>query len=400
MGSKKLQQQAPRVIFLANQFIGKSLMSGGDTLAVEIIKRTKKTIVIIAPDSIRKTLSQSLSGYKYSFISSEKMNTRLASASTIIGGYQTVVAYFCRAYHSYKWMRKNLVSNDVIYLTGDFICNTLPAWFMKKNNRDVYVIANFFHRIPSPWRRQSNLFLVSFFSRALQTISLRLLEKIVGKYFVLSEVGRDELIKRGVERERIIVSGAGVQKSKILPFLSTVKRKNHLIYIGRINESKGAFDLVKILGSLKKLNPDFHCTMVGPGAKSDMDRLASLAKQEGVTDHLTVTGYVDEDTKYKLLASSCCLLLPSKEEGYGIVVQEALTLGVGAVCYDLPALRTLFGSSNLIKFVPCYSADDFCHTINCVLLDSGKSLGPSGADELQDWDDVYRIQAEHFDRIN
>ena len=396
----KLQKQAPRVIFLANQFVGNSLMSGGDILAAEIVKRTQKEISIIAPGSIRETLSQSLSGHSYTFIASEEKKSSRGSASTIVGGYQTVIAYFGRAFHTCRWLRMYLVSSDVIYLTGDFICNSIPAWFAKRINREVYVVSNFFHRIPSPRKRHGNLYLVSLFSWALQTISLKLLKKITDKFFVLSEVGREELIKFGIDRKRIVVSGAGVQKANILRFLSEEKKKNHLIFIGRINVTKGAFDLVKILSLLRGLNPEFHCTIVGPGATSDMRRLSSQIEQERMTDHITVTGYVDDETKYKLLASSSVLLLPSKEEGYGIVIQEALTLGVGVVCYDLPALRTLFGSNSLVKFVPCYSASEFTSAIDSVLQDFGKTHGPSGADEMRDWDDVYRMQAEHFDCNN
>ena len=393
----KLQKQGPRVIFLANQFVGNSLMSGGDILAVAILRRTKKEIVIIAPDAIRETLSQGLSGLSYTFISSEKNQSSPASASTILGGIQTAIAYFRRAYHSSKWLRKHLASSDMVYLTGDFICNAFPAWIAKRMNRKVHVVANFFHRIPAPGMRQGNLYWVSFFSRVLQTISLKLLEKIAGKFFVLSEIGRNELVEFGIDRACVVVSGAGVQKENILRFSGTPKRKNHLIYIGRINESKGAFDLVRILSILNTLNPEFHCTMVGPGAESDMKRLATLGGQERMTKHITVTGYVDEDTKYELLASSSALLLPSKEEGYGIVVQEALTLGVEVVCYDLPALRTLFGNSDLVQFVPCYSAKDFAIAIDSILRDPGKFLELQGTNELQDWDDVYRIQAKHFD---
>jgi len=395
------KQKSQRVIFLANQFIGDSWMSGGDVLAVEIMRRTQKNIVIITTDCIQKKLSKSLISPRYTFVCSEENTKKIQNASTIFGGMQTVIAYLFRSWRTCKWLRQYLVSGDVVYLTGDFICNALPAFFAHIIKKDVCIVVNFFHKIPVTRSGSNSLILSGFFSRLLQKVSLRLLKNITNKFFVLSVLGREELINSGVKLKKIIVSGAGVQKSKILPYLRTSKRKNHLIYIGRLNESKGVFELPNILSMVKKLNPDFHCTVVGYGEKFANDRLLSLANKYGVAEHITLTGHIDDDKKYKLLASSCALLLPSREEGYGIVIQEAVTLGVNVVCYDLPTLRHLFGRINLVKYVSCYSDFEFARSINVILQGATNSRQSELSDDtLQDLEDVYRIQAKHFDCIN
>jgi glycosyltransferase involved in cell wall biosynthesis len=50
-------------------------------------------------------------------------------------------------------------------------------------------------------------------------------------------------------------------------------------------------------------------------------------------------GRVSDDEMARLLAGSIALLMPSFAEGYGLPLAEALSLGVPAICSDLPAFR-------------------------------------------------------------
>jgi glycosyltransferase involved in cell wall biosynthesis len=50
-------------------------------------------------------------------------------------------------------------------------------------------------------------------------------------------------------------------------------------------------------------------------------------------------GRVSDDEMARLLTGSRALLLPSFAEGFGLPLAEALSLGVPAICSDLPAFR-------------------------------------------------------------
>jgi glycosyltransferase involved in cell wall biosynthesis len=65
---------------------------------------------------------------------------------------------------------------------------------------------------------------------------------------------------------------------------------------------------------------------------------------------IEVRGWVDEGEKWRVLARSRVVILPSYEEGWGISIQEALQAGAQVVAYDLPAVRRLHG--NTIELVP------------------------------------------------
>ena len=86
------------------------------------------------------------------------------------------------------------------------------------------------------------------------------------------------------------------------------------------------------------------------------------------------------------------MAFPSKEEGYGIVVQEALNIGTSVVCYDLPVLKLLFSSSDLISYAKYGDKEEFAERIVNILSNNKFDESTSSKSFLRTWDDVYNIQ--------
>ncbi len=61
-------------------------------------------------------------------------------------------------------------------------------------------------------------------------------------------------------------------------------------------------------------------------------------------------GYLDEADLRCVVAGAAALVLPSRDEGFGLPVLEAMAAGVPVVCSDLPALREVAGG--LATLVP------------------------------------------------
>jgi glycosyltransferase involved in cell wall biosynthesis len=62
------------------------------------------------------------------------------------------------------------------------------------------------------------------------------------------------------------------------------------------------------------------------------------------------TGYLPNEELVGVVAAATCLVLPSRDEGFGIPALEALACGVPVVCSDLPVLREVCGST--ARYVP------------------------------------------------
>lgn len=145
--------------------------------------------------------------------------------------------------------------------------------------------------------------------------------------------GRIEIIPNGVDLEAF--DGVEVEKSE----------RPRVIYVGRLINYKHVDDLLRAFAGL---DLDAELLVVGDGP--ERRRLERLAKELGLGDRVTFTGFVDERRKLELLKSSWVLVLPSSTEGFGIVVVEAWASRTAVVVSDISALRALVreGENGLI----------------------------------------------------
>lgn len=82
----------------------------------------------------------------------------------------------------------------------------------------------------------------------------------------------------------------------------------------------------------------------GPADRRYPDARA-LAGWHGVTDDVVVLGMVPEQRLAALYRSAALFAFPTRLEGFGLPLLEAMTLGVPAIVSDLPVLREIAGES-------------------------------------------------------
>jgi glycosyltransferase involved in cell wall biosynthesis len=63
----------------------------------------------------------------------------------------------------------------------------------------------------------------------------------------------------------------------------------------------------------------------------------------GSDDRVIRTGYLSEADLRSVVAGAGALVMPSRDEGFGLPVLEALACNVPVVCTDVPALREVAG---------------------------------------------------------
>lgn len=106
-----------------------------------------------------------------------------------------------------------------------------------------------------------------------------------------------------------------------------------ILFMGRLEQAKGIWDLLEACASLAQRGYNFKLVCAGPGNKAEA---YSRALQLHLDQHLVLPGWVEGETKHYWLSEATMLVLPSYFEGLPVTLLEAMA-------YRLPVIATAVG---------------------------------------------------------
>lgn len=167
----------------------------------------------------------------------------------------------------------------------------------------------------------------------------------------VSNATKNSLMKTfDVPEERIHVCGSGIDLDIIDSVKDVKKKKNRVIYVGRLVSHKHVEDLIKAIGRLHEEVEDLECKIVGGGVLRE--ELQDKTEKLGLGGVIELVGEIPEYSEViKLMKSSEVLVLPSTSEGFGLVVLEAMRCKTVPVVYELPCYHD-FSTESEVVFVP------------------------------------------------
>ena len=289
------------------------------------------------------------------------------------------------------------VGAEIFYTPGDFWCDVLPTALFRRRSPSVLWAAAVFHVNASPLFRRGNSLGASILSFLAQRASFVLLKRFADVIFALNTDVRAALLRRGFTPERVRVLGAGVDTQKFSAAPQWPKQYA-ACFLGRINPTKGVFDLPEIWAQVKRVLPDRRLLIIGKASAAWERQLAAAIRDTGVADLVEYRGFVSPAEVVAGLASSSLLLAPSTEEGFGISIAEAMACGLPVVAYDLPAYREFFPQG--MTRVPVGDRRAFAAAIIRLLTDKTfyreQCQAAVATVARYDWD---RVAAKEFDII-
>ena len=99
--------------------------------------------------------------------------------------------------------------------------------------------------------------------------------------------------------------------------------KSDFIFVGRLIPEKGVDFLLRTLAIIKREIPDFRALVVGDGP--ERGKLENLARSLGIEGNVVFTGFFESyGDVIALMKASRVFAFPSRREGFGIVVLEAM----------------------------------------------------------------------------
>jgi len=172
-----------------------------------------------------------------------------------------------------------------------------------------------------------------------------------------------ETTKRDIEhyfpyaKNKIKVIHLGYNEESFKPISEDIKKRyiekhdypaQYLLYIGRIENKKNILSLIK---AYQKSSRKWPLILAGRPGNYGFKEIEDLAHSDDLKDDILLLGYVSQSNYPKLLASASGFVFPSKFEGFGLPVLEAMASGVPVICSKIDAIEEV-GQDGVMYFDP------------------------------------------------
>lgn len=200
------------------------------------------------------------------------------------------------------------------------------------------------------------------------------------RVFAISQRTKDDLVSLyGLPPEQVVVTPLAVDDA----FVPASGPREYLLFASAIEERKNplaAADAARVVG----------LPLVAVGPEKDA-ALAAELRRRGVD----VRGYVAKEELVRLYQGAACLLFPTRYEGFGLPVGEAMACGAPVVAAPDAAVRELGGDA-----VAYAEPEEFAATLERVLADP-EPWSRAGLERarLFTWDETARRTAAVYREV-
>ncbi len=132
----------------------------------------------------------------------------------------------------------------------------------------------------------------------------------------------------GLRPDPILVIPNGVDTRSFAPVPAEL-RDDTVLFVGSLIERKGPKYLLAAMKRVLAVLPSYQLVVVGEGPQHEM--LRNLAESLDIAQHVVFMGFQSQDQVRVQMQRARLLVLPSLEEGQGVVLLEALACGTPVV---------------------------------------------------------------------
>ncbi len=245
--------------------------------------------------------------------------------------------------------------------------HVLPLVCPKKSAITIHDVA--FRRFPESY---------SISSRSYLDWAARFAAKKAAVILVPSQATQADLMEfYNIPEARIHVTPLGVvplrkppeeESRKILGKWS-LAAGNYFLYIGRLEHKKNTDTLLKAFARFSQRHPGIPLVLggfPGHGGEGILAHAPEAAKKS-----LILTGYLAGPEKEALLAHALAFVFPSRYEGFGLPILEAMQHGLPIIASDIPSSREILGDHGF--FFETESADQLAERMEELLRNPEKA---------------------------
>lgn len=242
----------------------------------------------------------------------------------------------------FKQIKRKLREFDVVHAHQYHLTSSIIACYYAKKYGIPFILTGHDLIIPESLPRTAKLLKRLYdltFGRYLLKNSTRLIALTEDHIRQYTERGGD------ISKIRIIPNGIELDKYKntktswdIIAKYGIDNEDKVLLFVGRIEKYKGIQDVIEAMPEILKEFPEAKFIVVGKdyGFRGELEK---MEKKLNVGDRIIFTGSVLEDKLIELYRRADIFILPSKMEGFGIVLLEAMAAKTFCIAYPIPSVR-------------------------------------------------------------
>lgn len=178
----------------------------------------------------------------------------------------------------------------------------------------------------------------------------------------------------GTNRSEAVPNRSGSDADEIdasdvrIPALATAP---YVLAIGRHEPRKDLPLLVRAFGMVATAERELHLALIGPAGSGSGDLTAAIdALPASVRNRVHMLGSVDDRKKGQLLRDATLLCYPSRYEGFGFPVLEAMNAGVAVVASATGSIPEVAGDAAAL--VPVGDVDRLATVIREIVTDDAR----------------------------
>lgn len=256
---------------------------------------------------------------------------------------------------------------EMILATNNTLPSLIPAYLIHVVFRLPLGVVVHHVDIPSPDARASLLKTHSMFremgfarlTSLLKALALSIILFMLSRSNVCISVSNSTaktLLRNRIPAKKIQVSGNGVDLKYIESFGFKGVKSYDGIFMGRISREKGIFSLISAWQTVSEAQTGARLAIIGSGV--DLAEVKETIRHQGLENNVVVFGPCTDNEMYLKMKASRVFVFPSLLEGWGLAVAEALACGLPVVCYDIPAIKEIFGGCKSVFLVPAGKRTD------------------------------------------
>jgi glycosyltransferase involved in cell wall biosynthesis len=266
---------------------------------------------------------------------------------------------------------------DKIIIIG-FSIGTVKLWLRSFFKKTPYII----------W--SGSILNSGRYNSLFRKIERKMLMSRASGFIAYGNKAKQYLVANGVDANKVAVgintvdTSFFVEETRKLRSKLSHDRKKHLLYLGYLTPGKQVIKLLETIQMLTEIRTDFILDIVGDG--SEKLNLEKFIDENLLEQYVIFHGFKEKGEIPDFFAKTTCLLFPTSDDVWGLVLNEAMASGVPCLSTDKAGATNDLVIENETGFVVDFDhKEEVINKINFLLdnPEKAKLMGEKAADLIK-----------------